>query len=129
MITIELLRALVDAMSLAFMVAGVVWIITSLHMCYTCLDELLEHFSGNATIMSYAALRKGGPWGKLMLLVEISKVVTFPDFYIKRNRVVHAELAGLRMGLRVRLKLNLWLCAFVLFSMCIAAFGIKFIKE
>jgi hypothetical protein len=122
------LRYLVDGISMAYILLGFLWLVTSLHMCYTCLGELLEHFSGNAMIMSYAPLRNGGPWGKLMLLAEISKVVSFPDYFIKRGRVTYAEVAGLRIGLRIRLRVNLWLCAFVLVSMCVAALGIKLVK-
>jgi hypothetical protein len=57
-----------------------VWVGVALRVGHMQMDQMLEHLKNSPSVMTLAALRNGGPWGRLMLIGGISGFVTFSSF-------------------------------------------------
>lgn len=98
-----------------FLVVGLVdfggvffWIGVCLHLAYTQMDLMLEHLKDSVLLNTFAPLKQGGPWGKLVLIGSISSVVTFPDFYLKRGSVSSEDLRNFPTSLKRKLVVLQW---------------------
>lgn len=80
----------------------------TLYLAYTKMKVLLGYFQSSPAVISLAPLSYGGPWGKLMVVGGISGFVTFPDFYIKRDRISANDIRSLPSSLRFRLIVLQW---------------------
>jgi hypothetical protein len=80
----------------------------TLYLAYTKMKVLLGVFQSSPAVISLAPLSYGGPWGKLMVVGGISGFVTFPDFYIKRDRISANDIRSLPSSLRFRLIVLQW---------------------
>lgn len=80
----------------------------TLYLAYTKMKVLLGYFQNSPAVISLAPLSYGGPWGKLMVVGGISGFVTFPDFYIKRDRISANDIRSLPSSLRFRLIVLQW---------------------
>jgi hypothetical protein len=89
---------------------AVICIGVALHMAYTKMDVLLDCFKTSPAVRSLAALRHGGPWGRLLVVSGISGFVTFSGFYIKRGTISAEDINNLPPQIRNRLVVFQW-CA------------------
>ncbi|WP_248805811.1 hypothetical protein [Pseudomonas sp. MWU13-2100] len=80
----------------------------SLRLAYTKMDVMLEHLKNSSSVMSLAALRHGGPWGKLLLVGGISGFVTFSGFYLKHGGVDAEDLKNFPVSLKRKLTILQW---------------------
>ena len=53
-------------------------------MAYTKMELILELLKNSSAIKERALLNYSGPWGKLLLIREVSGIVTFPGFFSSR---------------------------------------------
>ena len=95
-----------------------VWIGIALHLAYTKMDLMLAHLNNCSAIMARAPLRKGGPWGKLLLVGGISGIITFPNFYLKRGELSADDLSKFPVQLKRKLVLMQW-CSIALLSFAV----------
>ncbi|WP_166358668.1 hypothetical protein [Pseudomonas akapageensis] len=72
----------------------------ALYIAYTKMDLMLEHLKNSSGVMKLAPLRRGGPWGKLLLVGGIAGYVTFPGFYIKRGSVSAEDISNFPESLK-----------------------------
>lgn len=106
--SVDTIDKLIACIGLIWFASALVWITVALHMAYTKLDTMLEHFKHCKAIMVRAPLRHGGPWGKLMLVGGISGVVTFPNFYLKRGEMCPEDLTNAPIYLKRKLAVLQW---------------------
>lgn len=92
------------------------WIGIALRIAYTKMDLMLRHLKNSSVVTHLTQLRKGGPWGKLLLVGSISGIVTFPGFYVKRGRVCLDDLSTFPILLKRKLVVLQW-GGIVLFSL------------
>ncbi|WP_411389193.1 hypothetical protein [Pseudomonas sp. MPB23] len=111
----------VGYLSALVIVCMFVWIGIALHMAYTKMDLMLEHFKNCSAIMNRAPLRHGGPWGKLLLIGGISGIVTFPGFYLKRGGLSAEDLNNFPAPLKRKLALIQWSVIGLLSAMTLLA--------
>lgn len=84
--------------------AGIfLWVGICLHLAYTKMDVMLEHFKNSPAITSWLPMRQGGPWGKLLLIGGISGLVTFPNYQLKRGQLSVDDLASIPPALKRKL--------------------------
>jgi hypothetical protein len=93
-----------------------VWISVALHMAYTKTDQMLEYLKNSSSILALASLRHGGPWGRLLLIGDISGLVTFPNFYAKRGGINMDDINKLPVSLKRKLVTLQW-CVIVLLAL------------
>ncbi|WP_443501524.1 hypothetical protein [Pseudomonas helleri] len=72
------------------------------------MDLMLRHLKNSSVVTHLTQLRKGGPWGKLLLVGSISGIVTFPSFYVKRGRVCLDDLSTFPILLKRKLVILQW---------------------
>jgi hypothetical protein len=85
-----------------------IWLAVVLHMAYTQLDLMVEHLKNSQAVMTSASLRKGGPWGKLMLVGTISGAVTFPDFHLRKGKLDQNDLSSFPLPIKRKLVILQW---------------------
>lgn len=84
------------------------WIGVCLHLSYTQMDRMLDHFKNSSLLNTFVPLRQGGPWGRLVLVGSISSVITFPGFYLKRGSVNAEDLRCFPRALKRKLVILQW---------------------
>jgi hypothetical protein len=92
---------------------AIVCIGVALHMAYTKMDVLLDHFKHSPAVIALTPLRHGGPWGKLLIVGGISGFVTFPVFYIKRGSISAEDINNLPAPIK---------CKFIVLQWCVIVF-------
>lgn len=115
--SVETVNLLLVCIGLIYFAAALVWITVALHMAYTKMDMMLDLFKNCKAIMVRAPLRHGGPWGKIMLIGGISGIVTFPNFYLKRDELSLEDLKNIPTSLRRKLAILQWTVWGLLFVM------------
>ena len=89
--------------------AGIfIWIGVCLHIAYTQMDLMLDHLKNSSLVNTFAPLRQGGPWGRLVLIGSISSVIAFPGFYLKRGSVNAEDLRCFTGSLKRKLVMLQW---------------------
>lgn len=84
------------------------WIGVCLRLAYTKMDLMLNYLKNSSLMGTFAHLRQGGPWGKLVLVGSISSVVTFPGFYLKRGAVNAEDIRCFPTALKRKLVILQW---------------------
>lgn len=85
-----------------------VWIGVALRVGHVYMDQMLEHLKNSPSVVALAALRNGGPWGRLMLIGGISGFVTFSGFYLKRGGVSADDISSFPLRLKRKLAMLQW---------------------
>lgn len=89
----------------------VVCLIAALYLAYTKLDTMLESLSNCPAVMTRAALKNGGPVGKLFVLGGVMGVVARPSIYLRDGGASPTDLANFPAPLKrqlVVLQLTSW---------------------
>lgn len=105
-----------------------VWIAIALHIAYTKMDTMLEYLKNSSSVMALAPLKRGGPWGRLLLIGGISGFVTFPNFYIRRGGVNPEDLRKLPKPLKRQLVVLQWSAITLFISLMLSVASYKLIK-
>lgn len=96
----------------------------ALHMAYTKMDLMLEHLKNCSAVISQTPLRKGGPWGNLLLIGWIAGIVAFPGYYLKHGGVSIEDLRNFPPPLKRKLVALKW-AAIVLLAAMILLFILR----
>lgn len=89
--------------------AGIfLWIGVCLRLAYTQADVMLEHLKNSPAITTWAPLRQGGPWGKLMFVGGLCGLITFPGYQIKKGQLNAGDFASFPSALKRKLVFLQW---------------------
>lgn len=85
-----------------------VWIALALRVAFTQMDLMLGCLKNCSLIANLAQFKRGGLWGRLLLVGSISGVVTFSGFYIRRGSVDIEDIRRFPVQLKRRLVFLQW---------------------
>jgi hypothetical protein len=80
----------------------------ALYLIQTRANEILGYFKNSPTLFAKKALINGGPYGKLVLIGDIARVVSFPHAHLKSGKLDADDLNSLPPWLRRTLKAIYW---------------------
>lgn len=109
------------AIGIADIVGLIIWIGTCLHLGYTKMDLMLEHLKNSPAIITWAPMRHGGPWGKLLVIGGIAGLLTFPGPQLKMGQLSIEDLANFPAALKRKL-VGLYWCVIGLLLVMVAFF-------
>lgn len=85
-----------------------IWMGVNLHMAYTKMDEMLRHLKNSPLITTFSFYDQAGPWGKLILVVSISGIITFPNFHMKHGGINADDIRNFPAHLKRKLVILQW---------------------
>lgn len=99
---------LCGAVIICLFVCLFVWIAFALRIGFTQMDSMLGFLRNCSFIDGLAKFKKGGLWGRLLLVGSVSGVVTFPGLYIRLGTVDAEDIRRIPVQLKRRLVFLQW---------------------
>ncbi|PRA46510.1 hypothetical protein CQZ98_23640 [Pseudomonas sp. MYb115] len=94
----------------------------SLHLAYTKLEYMLDHLKKCSMSKTLIPLSEIGPWGKFLLIGEISGALTFPNLYIKHGTVQADDIKNFPAELKSKMIIIHWTFIILLIGMFVLLF-------
>jgi len=96
-----------------------IWIGIALYIAHIKMDVILEHLKSSSAGTRLAALKHGGPWGRLLLVGGASGLVTFTNFYMRRGTLSAHDVENFPTSLKQKLVLMQWSAISLLSAMAV----------
>lgn len=81
---------------------------TALHLSYTKGDIISSHFKNCSYLINTGIYNNSSFYGRILLMGNISSIVTFPKFFLKRGLVSAEEIGSFPRQLKRQLNILQW---------------------
>jgi hypothetical protein len=80
----------------------------ALYLSYTKGDLMSSHFKNSSSLLTFGIYRRTSLYGRLQLVGNISSILTFPGFFIKRGLANAEDIDSFPLPLKRQLVMLQW---------------------